>query len=176
MSSADLSILRSSLRDVGTRPWAPAHLDVDVDFDLDLDLNLNLDLGVSRFRHFLRNIGISPADNIGMLSFQRLHVYQRAIEFVALTIDIVEQLPRGHRQRADQLIRAAESVDRNIAEGAGRWSDADSAKHYKIARGEAMESASSLDVLKLRNLVEPRRYDDGIELLESIVAMLTKMI
>ena len=111
-----------------------------------------------------------------MLSFQRLHVYQHAIEFLALAIEIVEQLPRGHRQRADQLIRAAESVVRNIAEGAGRWSDADSAKHYKIARGEAMECAASLDVLKLRKLVTPRHYDRGIQLLESIVAMLTKML
>jgi four helix bundle protein len=111
-----------------------------------------------------------------MLSFQRLHVYQRAIEFLALATEIVEQMPRGHSQRADQLIRAAESVLRNIAEGAGRWSEADSAKHYKIARGEAMESAASLDVLKLRQLVQPSTYQRGIQLLESIVAMLTKML
>lgn len=111
-----------------------------------------------------------------MLSFQRLHVYQRAIEFLALATEIVEQMPRGHRQRADQLIRSAESVVRNIAEGAGRWSDADSAKHYKIARGEAMESAASLDVLKLRKLVELRTYQRGLQLLEGIVAMLTKMV
>lgn len=111
-----------------------------------------------------------------MLSFQRLHVYQRAIEFLALATEIVEKMPRGHSQRADQLIRAAESVVRNIAEGAGRWSDADSAKHYKIARGEAMESAASLDVLKLRQLIQPSTYQHGIQLLESIVAMLTKML
>ena len=117
-----------------------------------------------------------PADNKGLLSFQRLHVYQRAIEFLALATEIVEPLPRGHRQRADQLIRAAESVVRNIAEGAGRWSDADSAKHYKIARGEAMESAASLDVLKLRKLVPPQHYDRGIQLLERVVAILTKML
>ncbi|MGE0549798.1 MAG: four helix bundle protein, partial [Kofleriaceae bacterium] len=41
---------------------------------------------------------------------------------------------------------------RNIAEGAGRWSEADSANRYKIARGEAMECAASLDVMKLRKL------------------------
>ena len=111
-----------------------------------------------------------------MLSFQRLHVYQRAIEFLALAIDIVGELPRGHATRADQLVRAAESVVRNIAEGAGRWSKADSSKHYKIARGEAMECAASLDVLKLRELVAQQRYDRGIELLEEVVAMLTKMI
>ena len=52
----------------------------------------------------------------------------------------------------------------------------DSAKHYKIARGEAMESAASLDVLRLRKLVVPAHYDRGIELLEAVVAMLTKML
>lgn len=76
-----------------------------------------------------------------MLGFQRLDVYRRAIEFLAL----VDELPKGHSARADQLVRAAE--------GAGRWADADSAKHYKIARGEAMECAASLDVMKLRKVV-----------------------
>ena len=56
-----------------------------------------------------------------MLSFQRLDVYQRAIEFLALVYDIVDDLPKGHAERADQLTRAAESVVRNIAEGAGRY-------------------------------------------------------
>jgi four helix bundle protein len=65
---------------------------------------------------------------------------------------------------------------RNIAEGAGRWSEADSAKHYKIARGEAMECAASLDVMTLRRGVAAQRYEHGIGLLESVVAMLTKMI
>jgi len=87
-----------------------------------------------------------------MLSFQRLDVYQRAIEFLALVYDIVDKLPKGHSDRADQLVRAAESVVRNIAEGAGRWSEADSSKHYKIARGEAMECAACLDVFNARAL------------------------
>lgn len=110
-----------------------------------------------------------------MLTFQRLDVYQRAIEFLALASEIVEDLPRGHAERANQLIEAAESVVRNIAEGAGRWSHQDSSKHYKIARGEAMECAGSLDVLRLRKLIAPERYDRGIQLLEAVVAMLTKM-
>ena len=76
----------------------------------------------------------------------------------------------------DQLVRVAEAVIRNIAEGAGRWSPADSARHDKIARGEAMECAGSLDVLKLAKLVSKERYNTGIQLLERVVAMLTKMI
>jgi four helix bundle protein len=115
------------------------------------------------------------ADALDMLSFQRLDVYQRAIEFLALVYDIVDALPRGHADRADQLTRAAESVVRNIAEGAGRWSPADSANRYKIARGEAMECAASLDVMKLRKVITEARYERGCQLLEAVVAMLTKM-
>jgi len=111
-----------------------------------------------------------------MLSFQRLDVYQRAIQFLALTTELVEELPRGHFDRADQLIRSAESVVRNIAEGAGRWSEGDASKHYRTARGEAMECAASLDVLRLRKLISPTNYARGTELLEATVAMLTKMI
>jgi four helix bundle protein len=111
-----------------------------------------------------------------MLSFQRLDVYQRAIELLSLVVDITADLPKGHADRADQLMRAAEAVVRNIAEGAGRWSTADCAKHYKIARGEAMECAASLDVMKLRRIISIDRHDDGMRLLEAIVAMLTKMV
>jgi four helix bundle protein len=119
---------------------------------------------------------LSCADAGAMLSFQRLDVYQRSIQFLAFASELVEELPRGNAERADQLIRAAEAVPRNIAEGAGRWSKVDMSKHYKIARGEAMECAASLDVLKVRRLIEQPRYERGIELLEAVVAMLTKMI
>jgi four helix bundle protein len=145
---------------------------VDLDGDGGVDLvggSWTVELSPTQLR-------ASRADTRQMLSFQRLDVYQRAIEFLVLTTELTEILPRGHAERADQLIRAAESVVRNIAEGAGRWSDADSAKHYKIARGEAMECAASLDVLKLRKLVGLDRYDRGIQLLEGVVAMLTKML
>lgn len=111
-----------------------------------------------------------------MLSFQRLDVYQRAIEFLAFALEVAEALPRGQSEQADQLQRAAEAVPRNIAEGAGRWSRADVSKHYKMARGEAMECAASLDVLRVRRLIEESRYERGIELLEGVVAMLTRLI
>jgi four helix bundle protein len=119
---------------------------------------------------------LSRADAGAMLSFQRLDVYQRSIQFLAFASELAPELPRGNAERADQLIRSAEAVVRNIAEGAGRWSKADMSKHYKIARGEAMECAASLDVLKVRRLIEQPRYERRIELLEAVVAMLTKMI
>src|SRR5262245_6969484 len=111
-----------------------------------------------------------------MLNFQRLDVYERGIAFLALVGDITGDIPKGHAERVDQLVRSAESVVRNIAEGAGRWSEADSAKHYKIARGEAMECAASLDVMKLRKLITDVRYERVIHLLQGVVVMLTKML
>ena len=74
---------------------------------------------------------------------------------------------RGHADRADRLARAAESVVRNIAEGAGRWSEADSANRYKIAC-EAMECAASLDIMKLRKVITDARHERGSELLAAV--------
>ena len=111
-----------------------------------------------------------------MLHFQKLDVYQRSIEFLVLARRICEQLPRGHADLADQLRRAARLVPQNIAEGCGRTTRADKARHYTIARGSAMESASHLDVMRAEELIDPELYVRGIELLERIVAMLTKLI
>jgi hypothetical protein len=61
---------------------------------------------------------------------------------------------KGHADIADQLRRAAQSQPLNIAEGADRTSRPDVAKHYTI----------------------PQRYDRGVDLLTSVVAMPTKMI
>jgi len=110
-----------------------------------------------------------------MLSFQKLRVYQRSIEFLALTIDVLATLPRGHADLADQLLRAAQSQPRNIAEGAGRRTSVDQARFYTHARGSAMEAAAALDTMRVMKLIDEGRYAQGIELLEGIVAMLTKM-
>ena len=111
-----------------------------------------------------------------MLSFQQLDVYQRAIEFLVLSHRVLQQIPREHADLADQLRRSAQSIPQNIAEGAGRVSRADKARHYTIARGSAMESAAHLDVMQVAELIDAERYACGIALLERIVAMLTKLI
>ena len=53
-----------------------------------------------------------------MLSFQRLDVYQRALEFLDQCDIIIEQLPSGRAHLKDQLDRAATSIVLNVAEGA----------------------------------------------------------
>lgn len=110
-----------------------------------------------------------------MLSFQRLDVYRCAIEFVALAGQIAASVPRGHAPLRDQLHRAAFSVPLNIAEAAGRASEADAARHYAIARGSAMECAAVLDVIAALAANDDSRHRKATELLARVVAMLTKL-
>lgn len=110
-----------------------------------------------------------------MLSFQKLDVYQRAIQFLVVALEVTARLPKGHADLARQLRDSAQSTVSNIAEGAGRRTRADAGHHYFMARGSAMESASHLDVMTAMAIVDEERYRRGIELLEGVVAMLTKM-
>src|SRR6266851_7999032 len=110
-----------------------------------------------------------------MLSFQKLDVYQCAIEFLALTAEVAGEIPRGNAALLDQLRRAALSIPLNIAEAAGRTGKADAARVYAIARGSAMECAAVMDALQLLKVVDSSRYQRGVELLERVVAMLTKL-
>ena len=116
------------------------------------------------------------ADIAGMLHFGKLDVTSRAIEFLMVANRICGRLPKGNADLADQLRRASQSIPQNIAEGCGRTARADKAKHYAIARGSAMECAAHLDVMKLDELIEQEWYERGVDLLERIVAMLTKLI
>ena len=110
-----------------------------------------------------------------MLSFQKLDVYRCSIEFMALAVEICEAVPRGYSELRDQLRRAAISVPRNIAEGAGRASEADGARCFAIARGSAMECAAVLDVVRVLGAVDEDRYRAAIELVGRVVAMLTRL-
>ena len=110
-----------------------------------------------------------------MLSFQRLDVYRCAIELVAFVATTPQRAPRGFAPLVDPLRRAALSVPLNIAEGAGRGSDADAARHYAIARGSAMECAAVVDSLRALSALDAAEHAKALELLVRIVAMLTRM-
>ena len=79
--------------------------------------------------------------------------------------------------RADQLPDASclSALNRVPAEGAGRRTTIDQARFYTHARGSAMEAAAALDTMRVMKLVDETTYARWIELLEGVVAMLTKM-
>ena len=110
-----------------------------------------------------------------MLDFERLDVYRCALEFAALAFRIIESLPRGHSQLADQLRRATISIPLNIAEGSGKTTDRERARFHAIARGSAMECAAILDVLRLQALTEAETGAQAKALAVRMVSMLSKM-
>ena len=111
----------------------------------------------------------------GGFAFERLDVYQRAIEFLVVVARIISELPGGNAALTDQLRRAALSVPVNVAEGVGRSSAADRRRHYAIARGSAMECAAILDACRVLQLSNPELLAQGRSLLLRVVQMLSKL-
>ena len=115
------------------------------------------------------------ADVIGMLDYEKLDVYQCAIEHLACVFKWLPLLPRGHSALTDQWRRAAMSIPLNIGEGAGKTSGAERAHCYAIARGEAMECGAILDVVRLLSAIPDADLVRGKQLVVRIVEMLTKI-
>ncbi len=68
-------------------------------------------------------------------SFEKLVVYQKAVDFADGVCTVTEQFPRGYGFLVDQLNRAALSIASNIAEGNGRFTVPDRKNFFGIARG-----------------------------------------
>ena len=91
---------------------------------------------------------VPQAADESAFDFERFDVYRVACEFQSLVPKLVPR--RGYAALRDQLDRASSSVLLNLAEGCGRFSRAEKAQFYTIARGSAMECAAVLDVLSAR--------------------------
>jgi four helix bundle protein len=114
----------------------------------------------------------APGPNTPRLDAERLDVYRVALQAQAQTAVLV---PEDRRVLRDQLERASLSVVLNIAEGAGRRSRKDKARHYAIARGSAMECAAIIDVTGRRNLAAADACANARGLYVRVVQMLTKL-
>ena len=110
-----------------------------------------------------------------MFDHEKLDVYRVSLEFVAWVLQRAD-LVKGHfRHARDELLRASQSIPRNIAEGNGKRSLPDRRRFFEIARGSALESSSILDELRIMNVLESQDIENGKKLLYRIVSMLTRM-
>ena len=106
---------------------------------------------------------------------ERLNVYQEAIAFREWVGELLNQITAKAAAK-DQLDRASISIPLNIAEGNGKFSNADRARFLEIARGSALECAACLDGLLSRKLVTSDRMISAKEQLFRIVNMLMGML
>lgn len=109
-------------------------------------------------------------------SFEKLLVYQKAIDFADEICSRTEHFPRGYGFLVDQLNRASLSIAANIAEGNGRFTKPDRRNFFGIARGSIQECVPLLELARRRTLITGA---DATELklrLEEIARMLSGLI
>ncbi len=110
-------------------------------------------------------------------TLEKLEVYQLS---EALS-DIIWELVMGwtHFQKdtiGKQIVRAADSVSANIAEGYGRYYYKESKQFFFYARGSLQETKAWLSKCKRRKLTEPGNAENLIEETERILAKLNAYI
>ena len=88
---------------------------------------------------------------------ERLEAYHLAVEFHRAVVPLARA--RGLASLRDQMMRAAESVVLNIAEGAGRTSRGDKRRFYEIALGSIVECAGVLELLRNRFAISEPDYE-----------------
>ncbi len=104
---------------------------------------------------------------------ERLIAYQIALEFHRLVAPLARY--RGLASVRDQLLRAADSVVLNIAEGAGRLARDDKHRFYEIAMGSLLECSAVLDGLRHRHAIAPQTYVDARTLAVRLYQILSRL-
>lgn len=98
---------------------------------------------------------------------ERLDVYRLALAVARWAG--AQAIPTSRKHLRDQLVRAADSMVLNIAEGSGREPGDARRNHFRIAAGSAAEVGSILNLVAFRDGAE-RQHE-----LRRVVAMLTKL-
>src|SRR5947208_9389694 len=106
---------------------------------------------------------------------EKSDVYREAINFCGWVGEFLNRI-RAKAAAKDQLDRASTSIPLNIAEGNGKFSNADRGRFLEIARGSALECAACLDVLVARKLAISDQVVRPKEQLVRIVNMLMGML
>jgi four helix bundle protein len=106
---------------------------------------------------------------------EKLIAYQRSIQFVAWSSQLLEKLP-AKLAVCDQLDRASTSGPLNIAEGNAKYTAPDRCRYFDAARGSALECAACLDVLVAKGKCTVEQIEPGKGILLEVVALLIGLI
>ena len=97
--------------------------------------------------HNLDRVGLIKERGEVYFDFERLKVYQRAIDFCGTVFDICKELDNFyHSSISDQLKRVVLSITTNIAEGCGKKSRREKIKYFSYALDSAKECIPCLTV------------------------------
>lgn len=110
-------------------------------------------------------------------NFRDYQVWQNAVDYATLVYEITTKLPWFEKKGlCDQLQRAVVSISSNIAEGAGRPSDADFAHFLDQSLGSANEVETQLLISKNLHYITEEQYNQLLTKLTAIQKQLTGLI
>jgi len=106
------------------------------------------------------------------LPHRKLIAYQLAVELVSLVarISIDDSVCREHARKS------ARSAALNIAEAAGRRSDADKSRIFAIARGEAVECIAAIEIAAALGACSASNAEQVVQLGGRVSAILSRLI
>ena len=109
-----------------------------------------------------------------MFRFEKLEVWQKAVEFADCVYEITRGFPDDERfGLTSQTRRAAVSISSNIAEGSGRSSDKDFAHFVEIAYGSLMEIVSQMQVAFRQSFLQAQKRSELYQRAEELARMLS---
>ena len=110
-------------------------------------------------------------------NFHNYKVWQDAVDFATLVYEVTAKLPWFEKKGlCDQLQRAVVSISSNIAEGAGRPTDADFAHFLDQSLGSANEVETQLLISRNLKYIAENQYDELMSSLTGIQKQLTGLI
>jgi four helix bundle protein len=111
-----------------------------------------------------------------MYKFEKLEVYQLALEYVDLMYDLAKKLPRTEeRNLHPQLIRAATSIVLNIAEGSTSQTDTEQRRFLGMALRSLMETVACQHLIQRRAYASKEVISKGYNFSQIVFAKLQAM-
>lgn len=96
-----------------------------------------------------------------------LEVYQLAMEVGTIVWDIVDKWDYNHKKTVgNQVIRSADSIAANIAEGYGRYFFKENRQFCFYARGSLLETKTWIQKAHDRHLITKKDYETLMEKLK----------
>jgi four helix bundle protein len=108
--------------------------------------------------------------------FEKLEVYQKALSLAERVSSLTEHFPRNQWYLSDQFNRAALSISLNVAEGNGRWTDADRRNFFGLARGSVHECVPLVELCRRKGLIADTICSELKGELEVIAKMLSGLV
>ena len=110
-------------------------------------------------------------------TLEKLEVYQLAVLFSDKIWDLVSEWDYFKKDTiGKQIVRSADSISANIAEGYGRYYYKDSKQFYFYSRGSIQETKSWLGKCKRRKIASEEICNELIETAEKILLKLNAFI